>query len=202
MDRQMRKLIAATACRGTACRARTSLKRRDLGPRLAGPRLGRAAILIAVLFGSVEPIHGRSGQGEVIAAVRSENPVAPHRTALLQSDPPASDPATDEVTVTGTLVSADTGEPIVGGHIIILYPGISPTGYAEDPSNPEAVVADGESDLNGRFQAAPPVLREQSYGVIVIAPGYLGKVAQDKQFAGPDDPDVIDLGEIRMQSAT
>ena len=115
---------------------------------------------------------------------------------------PADDLTEDAVTVTGTLVSADTGQPLAGGHIIILYPGISPTGYAEDPSNPEAVVADGESDLNGRFQAAPPVLRGQSYGVIVIAPGYLGKVAQDKQFAGPDDPEVVDLGEIRMQSAT
>jgi hypothetical protein len=106
------------------------------------------------------------------------------------------------VTVTGTLVSADTGEPIAGGHIIILNPGISPTGYAEDPSNPAAVIADGESDLNGRFEAAPPVSSEQSYGVIVIARGFLGKVAENKQFAGPDDPDVVDLGEIRMQSAT
>jgi len=202
MDRHMRKLSAAAACRGTACRARTSPKRRHLGLKLPGLRLGRAAILIAVLLCSVEQTHGRGGQGKGISAVQSDNLVAPHRTALLQSDPPAGDPATDEVTVTGTLVSADTGEPIAGGHIIILYPGISPTGYAEDPSNPEAVVADGESDLNGRFQAAPPVLREQRYGVIVIAPGYLGKVAQDKQFAGPADPDVVDLGEIRMQSAT
>ncbi len=110
--------------------------------------------------------------------------------------------AEDAVTVTGTLVSADTGEPIEGGHIIILNPGISPTGYAGDPSNPDAVFAAGESDENGRFQAAPPVFREQSYGVIVIAPGYLGKVAEGRQFAGPDDPDVIDLGEIHMQSAT
>jgi hypothetical protein len=110
--------------------------------------------------------------------------------------------AANGVTVTGTLVSADTGEPIAGGHIIILNPGISPTGYAEDPSNPAAVFADGESDLNGRFEAAPPVSREQSYGVIVIARGYLGKVAENKQFAGPEDPDVVDLGEIRMQSAT
>jgi hypothetical protein len=38
--------------------------------------------------------------------------------------------------------------------------------------------------------------------VIVIAPGFLGKVAEGRQFAGPDDPDVVDLGEIRMQSAT
>jgi hypothetical protein len=110
--------------------------------------------------------------------------------------------AEDEVTVTGTLVSADTGDPIAGGRIIILNPGISPTGYADDPSNPDAVFADGESDLNGRFQVAPPVRRQQSYGVIVVARGYLGKVAENKQFAGPEDPDVVDLGGIRMQSAT
>jgi hypothetical protein len=108
----------------------------------------------------------------------------------------------DVVTVVGTLDSADTGIPIAGGHVIVLNPGISPTGYAEDPSTPNAVFGGGESDVNGRFQVAPSVLREQRYGVIVIAPGYLGKVAQDKQFAGPDDPDVVDLGEIRMQSAT
>ena len=104
--------------------------------------------------------------------------------------------------MTGTLVSADTGDPIAGGHIIILNPGISPTGYAGNPSNPDAVFADGESDLNGRFQVSPPVLRGQSYGVIVVARGFLGKVAENKQFAGPDDPDVVDLGEIRMLSTT
>jgi hypothetical protein len=108
----------------------------------------------------------------------------------------------NEVTVTGTLVSADTGDPIAGGHIIILNPGISPTGYAGDPSNPEAVFGDGESDLTGRFQVSPPVLRGQSYGVIVVSRGYLGKVAENKQFAGPDAPNIVDLGEIRMQSAT
>jgi hypothetical protein len=105
------------------------------------------------------------------------------------------------VTVTGTLVSADTGDPIEDGNFIVLNPGISPTGYAEDPANPEAVFADGESDEDGRFEAAPPVLREQSYGVIIIASGYLGKVDEDRQFADADDPDVVDLGEIRMQSA-
>jgi hypothetical protein len=112
------------------------------------------------------------------------------------------DAAENAVTVTGTLISADTGEPIAGGHIIVLNPGISPTGYAEDPSNPAAVFADGKSDVNGRFLVAPPVLREQAYGVIVVARGYLGKVAENRQFAGPDDPNPVDLGEIRMQSAT
>ena len=121
---------------------------------------------------------------------------------LLRAEMRAVQPAEDGVTVTGTLVSADTGDPVPGGHIIILNPGISPTGYADDPSNPDAVFADGESDVDGRFLVAPPVRRQQSYGVIVIARGYLGKVAENKQFAGPEDPDVVDLGEIRMQSAT
>ena len=146
-------------------------------------------VLVASVIGSVAQVHGHNGLHDFSAVARS----------LAQ---PADELARDAVTVTGTLVSADTGDPIEGGHIIILNPGISPTGYAEDPSNPDAVFADGESDVNGRFQAAPPVRREQSYGVIVIARGYLGKVAEDRQFAGPDDPDVVDLGQIRMQSAT
>jgi len=141
-------------------------------------------LLLAVLMGSAAQVPARNGRQNA-SAILSGNSLA-----------------ADEVTVTGTLVSADTGEPIAGGHIIILNPGMSPTGYAEDPSNPAAVFADGESDLNGRFQAAPPVIRERSYGVIVVARGYLGKVAENRRFAGPDDPDVVDLGEIRMQSAT
>jgi len=140
-------------------------------------------LLLHVLIGSAAQVYGANG--EDVSVVLSRD-----------------DLADDAVTVTGTLVSADTGEPIVGGHIIILNPGISPTGYAEDPSNPAAVFADGESDLNGNFEAAPPVIREQFYGVIVIARGYLGKVAENRQFAGSDDPTVVDLGEIRMQSAT
>ena len=141
-------------------------------------------LLLACLIGSVAQVRGQIAWQDIGVFI------------------PAAALAEDAVTVTGMLLSADTGEPIAGGHIIILNPGISPTGYAEDPSTPDAVFADGESDLNGRFQAAPPVLRGQSYGVIVIARGYLGKVAESRQFAGPDDPDVIDLGTIRMQSAT
>jgi hypothetical protein len=138
-------------------------------------------LLLVFLMGSGALAHGENGRLVIRTSSQSDN---------------------DRVTVTGTMVSADTGAPIEGGHIIILNPGVSPTGYAEDPSNPDAVYADGESDVNGRFQAAPPVVRGQSYGVIVIARGYLGKVAENRQFAGPDDPDVVDLGEIRMQSAT
>jgi hypothetical protein len=141
-------------------------------------------LLLTFLIGLVAQAHGQNGrQG-----------IGLHAQSI--------DSTNDGVTVTGTLVSADTGEPIAGGHIFILNPGISPTGYAEDPSNPAAVYADGESDVNGRFRAAPPVIREQSYGVIVVARGYLGKVAENKEFAGPEDPNVVDLGKIRMQSAT
>jgi hypothetical protein len=148
-------------------------------------RTGWSLLLLWIaLIGSAAQVYGANGRQEV-------SPVMSHAGL-----------ADDGVTVTGTLVSADTGEPIVGGHIIILNPGISPTGYAEDPSNPAAVFADGESDVNGNFEAAPPVVREQFYGVIVIARGYLGKVAENRQFAGSDDPTVVDLGEIRMQSAT
>jgi hypothetical protein len=152
------------------------------------PRVRRTAwpllLLLTFLIGSVAQAHGQNGWPGL--SLHAQN----------------IDSTMDGVTVTGTLVSADTGDPIAGGHIFILNPGISPTDYAQDPSNPAAVFADGESDVNGRFQAVPPVIREQSYGVIVVARGYLGKVAENKQLAGPEVPSVVDLGEIRMQSAT
>jgi hypothetical protein len=140
-------------------------------------------LLLTFLVGSSAQAYGQNGRQQV---------------SLIAN---VDESGEDAVTVTGTLVSADTGEPIEGRHIFILNPGVSPTGYAENPSNPDAVYADGESDVNGRFQAAPAVIREQSYGVIVVARGYLGKVAENRQFAGPGDPAVVDLGEIRMQSA-
>ncbi len=153
-------------------------------------------LLLAVVMGSATllPFSTRGG-GQI-------EPGAVETGELPGLEKPRLQFIEDGVTVTGTLVSADTGEPIEGGRVIILNPGISPTGYADDPSIPDAVFADGQSDVNGRFLAAPPVRRQQSYGVIVIARGYLGKVAENKQFAGPEDPDVVDLGEIHMQSAT
>jgi hypothetical protein len=152
-------------------------------------------LLLAVIFASatLHPFATRGG--------RQIEPGAVETRELLRTEKPTLLLTEVGVTVTGTLVSADTGEPIEGGRVIMLNPGISPTGYADDPSIPDAVFADGQSDMNGRFQAAPPVRRQESYGVIIIARGYLGKVAENKQFPGPDDSDVVDLGEIRMQSA-
>jgi hypothetical protein len=156
---------------------------------------GSVRLLLAFAIGSATLLPFSTRGGEQIERGGS------HTGQLLPTEVRTLQLAEDGVTVTGTLVSADTGAPIPGGRVIILNPGISPTGYADDPSIPDAVFADAESDLNGRFQAAPPVRRQQSYGVIVIARGYLGKVAENKQFAGPEDPDVVDLGEIRLQSA-
>src|SRR5688500_16257133 len=70
-------------------------------------------LLLTLLMGSAAQLHGQNRQQD-IGVILSANGLA-----------------ADGVTVTGTLASADTGDPIAGGHIFILNPGISPTGYAQ-----------------------------------------------------------------------
>jgi S1-C subfamily serine protease len=131
----------------------------------------------------------------------------PESLALLGQEQPVAGPGDGGVTVTGTLVSADDGEPIERGRFLILNPGVSVSDYAEqqttqfNTAGSEFVYADGRSDDAGRFVAEPPVQRNQAYGVIILASGYLGKVAENRVFADDSSPDTVDLGEIRMQSA-
>lgn len=128
----------------------------------------------------------------------------PEALALLGQEPTVAAPGDGDVAITGTLVSADDGDPIRGGRIIILNPGVSVTGYAEQQFNPassSAVYADGRSDEDGRFVAEPSVQRNQAYGVIILASGYLGKMAENRILADANSPNTVDLGEIRMQSA-
>ena len=71
--------------------------------------------------------------------------------------------------------------------------------------NATATLAAGRGrkvECGGPVRRGASVLRNQSYSVIIVSPGFLGKVAEGRQFAGPEDPGVVDLGEIRMQSAT
>ena len=64
--------------------------------------------------------------------------------------------------MTGTLISGDTGDPMPEGISSSSIRGISLAGYAQDPSNLATVFAGGESDMNGQYQDAPPVFRQQS----------------------------------------
>ena len=109
---------------------------------------------------------------------------------------PASGATTDDVTVTGSIVSADTGQPIGGAWFIVLKPGVPVAEFLS--GNQEAVYSFATSGASGQFQLKNPVARDQGYGVLVIARGYLNMNENNKVLATADSPAVVTLPPIQM----
>ena len=102
----------------------------------------------------------------------------------------------DDVTVTGSIVSADTGQPIGGAWFIVLKPGVPVADFLN--GNQEAVYSFATSGANGQFQLPNPVVRGQGYGVLVIARGFLNMSEENKVLASADGPAVVTLPPIQM----
>ncbi len=102
----------------------------------------------------------------------------------------------DDVTVTGTIVSADTGQPIGGAWFIVLKPEVPVSDFLG--GNQEAVYSFATSSANGQFQLTNPIVRGQGYGVLVIARGFLNMSEDNKVLAAADAPAVVTLPPIQM----
>jgi hypothetical protein len=116
-----------------------------------------------------------------------------------QPDEPAAPPAPtgQSATVTGSLVSADTGQPIAGGFFLVLQPGVRVTDYKAAGSARD-VFSWAVSEDDGTFQLPDPVQRDQGYGVLVFADGYEDLAKDDKILATADDPATVSLPAIPM----
>jgi S1-C subfamily serine protease len=101
-----------------------------------------------------------------------------------------------DVTITGSIVSADTGQPIGGAWFIVLKPGVPVQEFLD--GNQEAVYSFVTSGANGEFQLKSPVVRDQAYGVLVIARGYLNMSEDNRVLATADSPAVVTLPPIEM----
>lgn len=87
------------------------------------------------------------------------------------SAPPTS--SRDQVYIAGTVVNADTRRGIEGAQVFILKEGLRVSAAADDDEITEdEVAAFGTTDASGRYQTEDPVLRNRSYGVIIVAAGY------------------------------
>jgi S1-C subfamily serine protease len=105
-------------------------------------------------------------------------------------------PAEDEVTVTGSIISADTGQPIAGAWFMVLKPGVPVEDFLA--GNQEAVFSFSTTNANGEFQLRNPVVRDQGYGVLVIARGFMNMNEDNKVLATADSPAVVTLPPIEM----
>jgi hypothetical protein len=104
--------------------------------------------------------------------------------------------AVDGVTLTGTVVSADTGQPVGGAWFIVLEPGIPVADY--ENGRQDAVYTFATSGADGSFQLKKPVTRGEAYGIMVIARGYVNTREDGRVLAPADAPAVMTLPPVQM----
>jgi hypothetical protein len=113
--------------------------------------------------------------------------------------PASSEPTTtaaDAVTVTGSIVSADTGQPVAGAWFIVLEPGVPVADY--ENGQQDAVYTFATSGADGHFQLKKPVVRGEAYGVVVIARGYDNTSEDGRVLAAADAPAVVTLPPVQV----
>ncbi len=110
-------------------------------------------------------------------------------------------PSGETAIVTGTVVSADTGDPIRRAQIVVLKPGYKIVDWRRERVGKEAIFAYVLTDERGFFQIPEPVVKGETYGIWIQAPGYRTLAKDGFVFANEGDPDVVDLGVIEMLSA-
>ncbi len=75
----------------------------------------------------------------------------------------------DEVEVHGRITDADTGRGIYGAVFLVLQPGVTLATFRHTEAE---VYAYAESDRTGYFELSQPLLRGESYSVLIGASGY------------------------------
>jgi hypothetical protein len=182
----------------------------DGGGVLAGvPTGGRGGVeeepaeeLVRPLPGGLELLVERARAAGQLDDPAEPTPVAepspdPGRPRTPRKTPPRA-PAADTAVIVGTLVSADTGEPVVGGTVLALQPDVTIEEWADEGFDPSLVGAGGRSDGAGRFQLNPAVRRDQAYSVVILADGYEPLGAEGYVLARSGDPATVDLGVIEL----
>jgi hypothetical protein len=113
--------------------------------------------------------------------------------------PDREDDEDEGVTVSGTIVSADTRRGIEGALFVVLQPDVTVEEFLEDFLE-EQVLAYTETDSEGRFVLRQPIPRGEHYGVLVGAEGYVLQWENDWLYFDDDDPSQVDLGTFRLSS--
>jgi S1-C subfamily serine protease len=113
-------------------------------------------------------------------------------------DPPDKPPANDEgVTVSGTVVDADTGDPITGAIVFVLNPGVTTSQFLREQDK-ALVAAFDQTDRDGAYVLRPPLARGNKYSAIVVAEGYRTLAADDVLSIGEDAPSQVDTKPIEL----
>jgi len=104
--------------------------------------------------------------------------------------------AADEVEVYGRITDADTGRGISGAVFLVLQPGVTLASFQRTEAE---VYAYAEADRNGDYQLSQPLLRGESYSVIIGAEGYQ-TVSEDNVAVEQDATSPVEIN-ITLQTA-
>lgn len=152
----------------------------------------------------VRPIEGYEllvKKGTKVEVGQGTTPSQPGQTTepSPSPSPQPQQPTADTVTLTGTIVSADTGNPIKEAYLLVLKPGVDFAKFANDQGAQEDVLTFGVSDATGRVQVKDPIKRQQPYTIVVLASGFKA-VYQDNLSIPTNAPAVVDLGTVKLAS--
>jgi hypothetical protein len=105
----------------------------------------------------------------------------------------------DEVTITGRILSADTGRAVRDALFVVLAPGI--TWDALDTNDPSHILDIAFSDSRGNFQSNIAFPLDQLYSVGVLADGFEPLLADEVDLSefGPTGG-FVDFGDIGIKA--
>lgn len=112
----------------------------------------------------------------------------------LGEDAPAGAPA--DVTLSGSVVSADSGKPVAGAWFIVLKSGVPVADYLD--GRQDAVHSFATTGADGTFQLREPVARGEAYGVVVVARGYRNASEDNRVLAPAEAPTVVTLQPVEL----
>ncbi|MEA2531089.1 MAG: hypothetical protein QOG89_2733 [Thermomicrobiales bacterium] len=113
-------------------------------------------------------------------------------------EPAGPDDNTGTAIIIGTLISADTGDPIPKAQVVVLQPGVSVKDWKRGEVGNEAIFTFVVTDARGNFQLPDPVQRGVAYSIWLQARGYEELFKDNKILATEEDPAIVDLGTIKM----
>jgi len=147
-------------------------------------------------IGQINHIRPLPSAYEVLSSVGQGDGLPDGTSPITDDQAPAEPSSADAVTVTGSIVSADTGQPVPGAWFIVIEPGVPVNNYLNGQQ--DAVYTFATSSADGTFQLKKPIARGEAYGVAVIARGF-GNMSEDGRVLAPADaPAVVTLPPVQM----
>ena len=133
-------------------------------------------------------------------APSADSTPAPSADSTPKPSPGAGETAGNRVTVSGTIVDADTGKSLPGAVFFVLRPGVAADAWMDNQDDKQ-VISYGEADRDGWFETGPAFEAGGTHGVVVWLEGYELIVVDAGISFATSDSGRYDIGEVFLTQA-